>query len=274
MPQDITYQQNNSFGSEFSYELHRSNDLAKHFHRNFEILTVIEGYCDCSINNSSYHLLKNDSILICPFLLHEFSVGENSLVQRVNFNDNIVLTFDKLLSLRSPENPVFRSSPATLSLFKETLYEAYGTFTLPLPLITPTERRLRIKGLLYVICADCAEQIKFVSPQKIDNLAIDIVQYIANNYQNDISLATIAKEKGYSYQYLSRVFNRHLKTNFKKMLNLYRMQQAIAMLYDTELPITYVGLECGFQSIRSFNQISLQIFGKTPKEIRNAFRVL
>ena len=61
--------------------------------------------------------------------------------------------------------------------------------------------------------------------------------------------------------------------NFKKMLNFYRIHQAFAMLQDTDLPISRIAFECGFKSIRSFNQVCHDVFDKKPTEIRNMRRI-
>ena len=102
---------------------------------------------------------------------------------------------------------------------------------------------------------------------------MDIALYIAENFKSNISLKEIAKEKGYNYQYLSRTFNRYMNMNFKKMLNFYRIHQAFAMLQDTDLPISRIAFECGFKSIRSFNQVCRDVFDKKPTELRSMRRI-
>ena len=78
----------------------------------------------------------------------------------------------------------------------------------------------------------------------------------------------VAQKYGYNYQYLSRTFNKTFKTNFKKMLNYYRLEQAIAFLDETDMSISQIAFESGFQSIRSLNAVCLETYGKSPSEVK------
>ena len=46
------------------------------------------------------------------------------------------------------------------------------------------------------------------------------------------------------------------------------MNHAYAILQDTSLPINQIAYESGFKSIRNFNQVCHEMFGKSPKEVR------
>lgn len=97
---------------------------------------------------------------------------------------------------------------------------------------------------------------------------MDVVQYISENFKNDITLKEVAERKGYNYQYLSRTFNRTFGIGFRKMLSRCRMDYACSLLRETDLPIAQVAFESGFRSIRSFDHVCLETFGRSPKEIR------
>ncbi len=241
----------------------------KHFHKNNEIIIVAKGGCACAINGKKHKISAGEGIFVCPFQLHELAPQKDSLVWRLSFNNNIVLTVAQSILGRVPKNPKFKIGKNTLDFSLNLLSDNFGSDSTPLEKITPYETRIKIKGMLYLILADFLSSTSLISAPKTDAIATEIALYISNNYKNNISLKDIAQEKGYNYQYLSRTFNKHMDMNFKTILNYHRAQRAYAMLQDTDLPVSYIGLECGFQSIRSFNQVCRNIFGKTPKEIRN-----
>ena len=83
-----------------------------------------------------------------------------------------------------------------------------------------------------------------------------------------ISLKTIARDRGYNYQYLSRTFNKIVGINFKRLVNQYRMEYAFAKLQDTNLPLSQIAFESGFQSIRSFDHVCRSVYNKSPMELR------
>ena len=264
-----SYQPDNSFINEFSTAIHTQNDFSKHFHRNYEIIIVISGTCTCWLNDKIYSLSQGDAFFVCPLIPHKFSLDENSSVRRINFNDAIVLTFDRALEGRLPQSPVYKLNDSTFRYALELLGELFGDDMVIFRRIVPYQNRIRIKGLLYLLCGELSLQTQLTEKPNFDSLALEITEYIANNYTRDISLHDVAKERGYNYQYLSRVFNRTLNTNFKKMLNLYRLQQAYILLVDTDLPISRIAFDSGFQSIRAFNQVCQDVYKKTPKQLRN-----
>ncbi|MBE6593281.1 MAG: AraC family transcriptional regulator [Ruminococcaceae bacterium] len=272
MPNEL-HQSDNSFINEFSSAIHTENDYSKHFHRNYEILIVISGICKCEINNRSYTLSKGQAIFICPLMPHNFELSENSVIRRVNFNDAIILTFDRALNGRLPIDPVFKLNESTFEYVIKMLDELFGSDSGAIARITPHQKRMRVKGLLYLLCGELGLHTDLTEKPKFDALAIEITEYIANNFTKDISLKDVAREKGYNYQYLSRIFNRTLNTNFKKMLNLYRLQQAYTLLLDTDLPISRIAFDSGFQSIRAFNQVCQDVYKKTPKQLRNVRKI-
>jgi transcriptional regulator GlxA family with amidase domain len=52
--------------------------------------------------------------------------------------------------------------------------------------------------------------------------------------------------------------------HFSRYVNLFRVDAATELLQHTDLPITEIALQSGFQSIRNFNRVFLEITGKTP----------
>ena len=267
MSRDV-HQSYNSFANEFSTALHTENNFSEHFHRNYEIIIVASGNCTCEINDKTYTLSKGDAAFVCPLLPHNFYLSEGSSVRRLNFNDAIILTFERAISGRTPQNPVFKIEEPTFSYVMETLNSTFGTESRAVFRINPPHTRMKIKGLLYILCSEITRATTFTESRKVDALAIEITEYIATHFTEDISLRDVATAKGYNYQYLSRLFNRTLNTNFKKVLNLYRLQQAYNILVDTDLPISTVAFESGFQSIRAFNQVCQDVYKMTPKQLR------
>ena len=260
-----------TFNSDFSSSVYKSNSLSsfsQHFHKNFEIIFVTQGNCVCTLNNQQYTLSKGQAIFICPFQIHNFSLGTDSEIRRITFHQHLILTVSQTLNGRVPKNPVFCISKELLDLTLQKIHTFWGNENVSLSRIAPYERRIYIKGLLYMICGEFLDQAVLTEITHSNKIAIDVVQYISENFQKNISLSEIAKEKGYNPQYISRTFNTTMGLSFKKILNQFRLEHAYAMLQDTDMPISYICFESGFQSIRSFNQECKDTFGKTPKELR------
>ena len=258
---------------EFHSYTQRQSRAIRQFHKNYELITPLEGNCVCTVNEHRYRLSPGECILLFPFQPHELVLAPDASAQRIIFNDHLILTVAQSVEGMIPRDPVFRPKEEVLAFGLKMLFDTFGENSLPISRIAPFEDRMRIKGLLYMLLGDFLASTTLITAPKVDMAAMDVALYIAENFQNNISLKDIAKEKGYNYQYLSRTFNRHMHVNFKKMLNFYRIHQAFAMLQDTDLPISRIAFECGFKSIRSFNQVCHDVFDKKPTEIRNMRRI-
>lgn len=240
---------------------------APHFHRNFEFLLMKKGECHLEIGDEQYHMREGEMAVIMPFQMHAFCVFPHSEVRRISFHNHLILSLATALSEKKPEFAVFRPSDTVWQFFFDRMRELFGTQPQKIHRI-PEKERIMVKGCLYALGGEVLHQVPMVPARNADALMLDVVQYIADNFQKNISLQDIAKEKGYSYHYLSRIFNRTFSVSFKDMLNQYRMEYAYCLLQDTRLPIAEIAFESGFQSVRSFDYICRLYHGKSPRELR------
>lgn len=96
----------------------------------------------------------------------------------------------------------------------------------------------------------------------------NIVEYIDQNYKSTISLATLAEHLGYEYSYFSKIFYKLFSMHFNDYINIYRFNEACTMLIESEMSITDISHESGFQSTRSFNNTFKKLAGVSPSEYR------
>ena len=104
--------------------------------------------------------------------------------------------------------------------------------------------------------------------EKENSFIYDVISYMEQNFQKEISLATIAESLGYEYHYLSRQFHNHFHMNFKQFLNIYRIDFAMDQLLHTDSSITDIAHASGFQTVRTFNRAFLEQTGMTPSEFK------
>ena len=125
------------------------------------------------------------------------------------------------------------------------------------------------KSCVYAMGSAFLEQAEFLpsSPYQ-DEPAIKVAQYIDQNFKANITLEQAAIQLGYSYQYLSKIFNQTFGIGFKQMLTRYRLECATTLLKESNLSIAEIAYESGFQSMRSFDHACREQFQKSPKIIR------
>ena len=85
----------------------------------------------------------------------------------------------------------------------------------------------------------------------------------------DLSLATLARQIDTTPNQLSQVINQKSSSNFFTFINGYRVEAVKEKLSDPaygHYSILAIGFECGFRSKSSFNKIFKDIAGKTPSQ--------
>lgn len=99
--------------------------------------------------------------------------------------------------------------------------------------------------------------------------AVRIVKsYIAEHYQEEISLSAAAKRVNLSPVYLSRLFKKEEGINFLDYLNQYRIDMAKRFLTDVKYNVIEVAELVGFKNTRYFSKIFKKQVGITPSEYR------
>ena len=270
MKQAIYHQLEYSGKNEFSSYVCETAEHCptSHFHKNFEVLIVMRGQCVCTVGGDQYLLQENDAIIVLPFQIHSFSVMEDSAVRCTVFHEHLILTLAQSIGGKKPEMPVFRPNDEIRAFFLSQMSQCFGEDSGMHRRISPSFQRMKTKGCLYMIVGELLEQATFVPISGGDTVAMNVLQYISNNFRRNISLKDIAKSTGYNYQYLSRMFNQIFGINFKKILNQYRLEYAYALLQDTGLSMSEISFESGFQSIRSFDYVCQETFHMSPLRLR------
>jgi len=257
---------NSISGNIFNTRIYTGGGFSLHFHKSFELIYVKEGDMRCTVGRRYYELKKNDFLMILPYEIHSFAVTDGSRVSVTVFSESYVKSFSKLIKGKICDNAVFLCDEPVRRFYETELVDKFGDFFME----DPTENMtLIIKACLYAVLSECAKKVGFVdSARGGAELPERVLNYISEHFDENISLMTIADEFGYNYQYLSRAFNNAIGVNFKTLLNHYRYEYARQLLTETDKSIAEIVFESGFQSVRSFNRICLELSGHTPSEIR------
>ena len=92
--------------------------------------------------------------------------------------------------------------------------------------------------------------------------------YIDENYAEDISLSTLAREFSVDDSYLSRTFKQQTGCNLMLYLASARMAQAKKLLVQKELSITDVAQMVGYDDYAYFSRVFKRMEGKSPRTYR------
>ena len=83
-----------------------------------------------------------------------------------------------------------------------------------------------------------------------------------------VTVERLAERLGVGARQLTRLFARHLQASPSKVARTARVQRAKRLIDETSLPMTEIAMRAGFGSLRRFNSVFAEVYGRAPTEIR------
>ncbi len=233
-------------GENFSYP--------PHLHQCFELILVTSGCMNVTIDETTYVLKENESVLVFPNQIHSMSSAKSKHILFL-FAPQFVQAYWTEKSDSIPEkNKLLLDEHTILSLTD----------------LSSQSSKFEIKGVLYSICAlfDNTVRYKKISSDK-QTLLFKILSYAEKNFKEDCSLGALANSVGYNSEYISRFFKNKMNISYNHYLNIRRLHHAAYLLVNTDQTVLACALESGYTSLRTFNRAFKINYGITPQEYRN-----
>ncbi|MBB6637730.1 response regulator [Cohnella thailandensis] len=95
-----------------------------------------------------------------------------------------------------------------------------------------------------------------------------IIQYIEQNYDQDITLKSLSRYVMMGENYVSALFKKKTGETLIHYLHRVRVEKAIEQLKNTELPVNRIGQSVGFMNDNYFIKIFKRMTGTTPSQYR------
>lgn len=256
--------------------IHSINKVIMHWHKEIEILLVLEGSINVRIGTNEYEMNDNDIILFNPNETHSIvnKSKENILLAlqvQTDFYDKYFLGFsDKVFNCKSflhEEQTKFNKIRYILSnVVWETNKKVPG-YELNI---------ISYLGLLgaYLINDFQYQQLEHGTTESIsrDIFRLErIMEYIDKNIKNKITLKEVAENEKLNIYYLSHYIKRVMGISFQEYINLKRLNKAIDLLLTTDKTITEISMESGFSSTKALNTVMKRTHHCSPSEYRKEY---
>lgn len=99
-----------------------------------------------------------------------------------------------------------------------------------------------------------------------------VVDHIAINFKDDLSVAQAAKMAGMTAVTFGRNFQAVTGRKYVEFITSIRIGQACGMLYASDASIAEICHEAGFRNLANFNRHFLKVKGMTPSDYRETAR--
>lgn len=165
----------------------------------------------------------------------------------------------------SVDTPVYHSHSKQLreQMMNEMLYIVQHAKESPFHLI----------GHLYLFfdyLTQSAKSTKPIQSSKMSDYYIkEAINYIEQNFQNDITIEDIAAVCGINRSYFGKIFRNSIGRTPQEFLMNYRMIKATELLKLTSLSIADIGSAVGYENQLHFSRAFKSIYGISPREWRN-----
>ena len=234
-----------------------NGDTPFSFHSQIELYFVNEGQVDACINHQRRLLEKGQMAVALSYDAHLFRSVGNSNSSILVIPPDICKEFSVTIQHKRAKNP-FICDHATVKQINEYINE----------IKKDSCNKVMLKGYLYVILGIVLENIFLESTERpVDSeLSTNILLYLNQNFQNDISLQSLSATFGYNQTYLSRYFKNCFGVGINHYVNVLRLRNALLLMQKEKNTHTFCALESGFSSIRTFYRVFKQEFGCTPAE--------
>ncbi len=251
------HQISNTSNMSYNVRFFRNYVVENHFHKNFELIIVISGEVECTINKKTETLKPGDLALCLSNEIHMYKPIGEAYYCCIVFSEDLIASFSNEVKGKQGTSLKFNISDAMQAYINETLLHNKNPDT------------FLLKSGLYAICSAFKQQIvleKNTDPEH--TLMLSISNYINEHYLDDITLRSMASDLKYQYNYLSRCFAKIFNMSFKDFVNTYRIEHAMLLIDESNKSIADIAYDSGFQSVRNFNHVFRNKTGITPIEYR------
>ena len=245
-----------------------------HWHNSIEIIYVLKGKVNISIDTDSYELFENEIEIINEDETHVIhsDIDNKILIFHIDpdFFEKYYTDIKNIFfytnssdegAQEGPEYEELRGFLARLLCESVQMQEDYDKET----------EGILIK-LLFHLINNFHYLIQEQDSLKGNSMQLEryqrISKYIFNNYNNNITLQDIAKKEFLNPHYLSHEIKNTTGYNFTDLLNLTRVEESVKLLIDTDMSISDISDKVGFSHTRYFNKNFKLFYNCTPLQFK------
>lgn len=246
---------------------------AMHVHENLvEVLLVYKGSGIYTIDNNKYIAKKGDLIFYNSEVVHDEFGGNGSNL------GTYCLGISNLKIVKLGNNKIIEDNYCPIINCNEYFDDILSMFDI-------IRKSIDVDGIHVAEFSNFLVQalvVKFriiiekngdVKQIKEPSLAIKVKIYIDKNYNENISLKSIAEAVNANQYYLSHIFKEETGFSPMQYVTRRRIGEAQNLLINTQLSITEIAANVGYNNSNYFQNVFKKIVGYTPGSYRKRWQV-
>lgn len=257
----------------------QENTIPWHWHKEMEIIYVKSGAFKVQIPSKTFHLECGDCIIINSNIPHYVFDFSNSELQSLVFNPMLITGNNDSIFAKKYMMPLISCTTFDGYFLKAGCHKkitdyfinAFQTLGQDLP-----DFEFIVREKLSNICLFIYHEFEkeFVIEDKglnQDNIRIrQMLDFIHNNFSDNLTLAEIAKVTAIGERECLRCFQRTIQLSPIQYLLKYRIIKAAELLVkNPSHTISEIASLCGFNSSSNFSKLFKRFYKYSPREYRN-----
>ena len=254
----------------------RSFQIPVHWHDEFEIIYVRSGFLTVSISGESYIGKTGEAFVVSPGNLHLMGSQSGTVdyytflfpLKYISFRTDDMLDEKLLESLNSGHLMICPRVKDTAKELCEQLIEIYEAKNDESESKITTQVRTKIILLQFILEMWKKGFVIENDTSGRNTVEKEMVSYIQQNFTGKISLREFGEQFHLSEKYISRYFKEHFHITLSQYVTYLRLEHAKQLLQDTDIPVTDVAMQSGYQNVSYFIRSFQKAYAVSPLKYR------
>ena len=254
----------------------RSFQIPVHWHDEFEIIYVRSGFLAVSISGESYIGKTGDAFVVSPGNLHLMGSQSGTVdyytflfpLKYISFRTDDMLDEKLLEPLNSGHLMICPRVKDTAKELCEQLIEIYMAKKDESESKIATQVRTKIILLQFILEMWKKGFVIENDTSGRNTVEKEMVSYIQQNFTGKISLREFGEQFHLSEKYISRYFKEHFHITLSQYVTYLRLEHAKQLLQDTDIPVTDVAMQSGYQNVSYFIRSFQKAYAVSPLKYR------
>lgn len=262
-----------------SIQAYEQGSFLWHWHPEIELTWIMSGSIEYHINNQSYILTEGEGLFGNSKTLHSGYMKDNQecTYLSITFHPRFLYGYENsILQTKYIDFITSNDAWSSLKLEKDVSWHQEMIQSMKeiyhLSLNKPNDYELRVHMILMQIWQHLYQYFSSLpekdrQPQRHLQRLRDIISFIQENYDQEISLDDVAAHINICKSECCRFFKKHMNMTIFEYILFLRIQNSLPLLKQGE-SITKTANQVGFASPAYFGQIFRRYMKCTPREYR------
>lgn len=241
--------------------------FASHWHEHIELHYIVEGEADFRLNQTAYHVVPGDFVIINSNELHTAVCTREPYYARVIIFDMADLS-PELAGCNYLFQSLIKGDETVADLTEQILREREGEQCAYKQICKALTMELLVHMCRNYVEQTLSERDSLRRKKDLERLNV-VLSYIQNHYMEPVSNAQLADMICLSEDRFGHLFREGVGKPPLQYINDMRLKSALNLLKTSDHTVTQVAEAVGFRDYNHFGRLFRKRYGCTPYEVKS-----